>query len=86
MKLDIKTMQDLLDQLPNIGYSPAVVNQIRPRIRECEAIYNKPLRRIPADFDQFATRWGSGRVESIAAGFKSHEHFLEWRKRVRGAL
>lgn len=86
MKHDIRTMQDLLENLDKLGYSEAVVNQIRPRIRDCEVIYNAPLRRIPADYDAFIDRWGNGRIGALAEGFKSREHFVEWRKRVRAAL
>ena len=82
----IRTMQDLLEALPHLGYSKATINQIRPRIRDCAHIYNAPLHRIPADVACFEEKWGKGRVGALAAGFKSHDHFLEFRKRVGGAL
>jgi hypothetical protein len=83
---NIRNMQDLYDDLDGLGYSPSVVNQIRPRIRDCAKIYNRPLCQIDADYDAFVDRWGTGRVAALAKGFKSHDHFVEWRKRVRGAL
>lgn len=83
---NIRTMQDLLNNLDKIGYSQSVVNQVRPRIKECAEIYNRPLSDIPADYDAFVERWGSGRIGAIEEGFRSHEHFIEFRKRIRGAL
>lgn len=82
----IRTIQDLLDSLNDLGYSPSTINQIRPRLKECARIYNAPLDRIPADLGQFEERWGRGRIAALAEGFKSQDHFVEWRKRVRGAL
>src|SRR6056297_1354663 len=83
---NIRNMQDLYDNLDGLGYSPLVVNQIRPRIRECAKIYNRPLCQIDADYDAFVERWGTGHVAALASGFKCRDHFVEWRKRVRGAL
>lgn len=83
---NIRNMQDLYDNLDGLGYSPSVVNQIRPRIRECPKFYNRPLCQIDADYDAFVERWGTGHVAALASGFKSRDHFVEWRKRVRGAL
>ena len=82
----IRTMQELLEALPHLGYSTATINQIRPRIKDCAKVYNAPLNRIDADLAAFEERWGKGRVGALAAGFKSHDHFLEFRKRVGGAL
>lgn len=82
----IRTMQDLLESLDRLGYSKATADRIRPRIRDCARVYNQPLNRIPADLGAFEARWGRGRVGAIAAGFKSHDHFVEWRRRVRAAL
>lgn len=82
----IRSMKDLLDNLDHLGYKRSVVNQIRPRITECARIYNAPLDRITVDLRDFEERWGRGRVGALASGFKSHEHFVEWRKRVRAAL
>ena len=82
----IRTMHDLLEALPSLGYSTATINQIRPRIRDCERIYSVPLNRVPADLAAFEAKWGKGRVGALAAGFKSHDHFVEFRKRVGGAL
>ncbi len=85
--MNIRTMKDLLENLEVLGYSKATINQIRPRIKECPKFYNNaPLDRIPADLAEFERRWGRGRIGAIAAGFNSHDHFVEWRKRVRGAL
>ncbi|WP_185804717.1 hypothetical protein [Pontivivens nitratireducens] len=85
--MNIKTMKDLLENLEGLGYSKSTINQIRPRIKECPKFYgNAPLDRIPADLADFERRWGRGRIAAIAEGFKSHDHFVEWRKRVRGAL
>lgn len=84
--MTIRTMRDLRDNLAELGYSENTINQIPPRINDCEQIYNAPLERIPADLAAFEDRWGRGRVGALASGFKSHAHFLEWRKRVRGAL
>ena len=85
--MKIRTMKDLLENLENLGYSRSTIQQIRPRIRQCSKFYNNaPLDRIPADLEDFERRWGRGRIGAIAAGFKSHDHFVEWRKRVRGAL
>lgn len=83
---NIRNMQDLYDSLDGLGYSPSVVNQIRPRILDCAKIYNRPLCQIDADYDAFVARWGTGHVAALASGFKSRDHFVEWRKRVRGAL
>ncbi|HBZ43053.1 MAG TPA: hypothetical protein DEO85_03155 [Maritimibacter sp.] len=83
---NIRTMQDLLNKLDKLGYSQSVVNQVRPRIKECVRIYNRPLSDIPADYDAFVERWGKGRISALAEGFRSHEHFIEFRKRIRGAL
>lgn len=83
---NIRNMQDLYDNLDGLGYSPSVVNQIRPRIRESPKFYNRPLCQIDVDYDAFVERWGTGHVAALASGFKSREHFVEWRKRVRGAL
>jgi hypothetical protein len=83
---NIRNMQDLYDNLDELGYSASVINQIRPRIRDCAKIYNRPLCQIDADYDAFVARWGTGHVAALAAGFKSRDHFVEWRKRVRGAL
>lgn len=83
---NIRTMQDLADNLDRLGYSPSVINQIRPRIHDCQTVYNLPLCQIPADYDDFVHRWGTGRVAALANGFKSHNDFVEWRKRIRGAL
>lgn len=82
----IRTMQDLLNALPRLGYSKATINQIRPRIKDCAKIYNAPLNRVSADLAAFESKWGKGRVGALAAGFKSVDHFLEFRKRVGGAL
>ena len=82
----IRTMQDLLDNLDQLGYKQSVVNQIRPRIIDCARVYKAPLNRSPADLADFEERWGRGRVAAIALGFQSHERFIEWRKRVRAAL
>lgn len=82
----IKTMQELLDALEQLGYSDSTCKQIRPRIKECQRVYNAPLHRIPADLEAFENRWGRGRVSTIAVGFRSQKHFLEWRKRVRAVL
>lgn len=82
----IMNMQDLLDNLGSLGYSAKTIDQIRPRIKECERIYKTPLKNIPVDPAKFEEIWGRGRIGAIAKGFKSHKHFLEWRKRVRGAL
>ncbi len=82
----IRTMQDLHDNIDGLGYKPSVVNQIRPRIADCARVYKAPLNKIPADLADFEERWGRGRVAAIAAGFQSHERFVEWRKRVRAAL
>lgn len=82
----IRTMQDLLENLNTLGYRPNVVNQIRPRILDCARVYKAPLHKIPADLADFEERWGRGRVPAISAGFQSHKHFVEWRKRVRAAL
>ena len=85
--MNIRTMKDLLENLEGLGYSESTINQIRPRIKECPKFYNNaPLGRISADLEDFERRWGRGRIGAIAAGFKSHDHFVEWRKRVRGAL
>jgi hypothetical protein len=82
----IRTMQDLLDNLENLGYSKSTINQIRPRIKDSAKIYNAPLSRIPADHAKFEEDWGRGRVAALAKGFRDREHFVEWRKRVGGAL
>jgi hypothetical protein len=82
----IRTMQDLLNNLENLGYSDSTITQIRPRIKESAKIYNAPLNRIPADHAKFEADWGRGRVAALAKGFRNHEHFVEWRKRVGGAL
>lgn len=82
----ITNMQDLVNNLGALGYSENTINQIRPRINECARIYKTPLNRISADPAKFEEMWGRGRVGAIAKGFKSHDHFIEWRKRVRGAV
>ncbi|MCF7777421.1 hypothetical protein GLP59_07125 [Sulfitobacter sp. M220] len=82
----IMNMQDLLDNLETLEYSTKTIDQIRPRIKECERIYKTPLKNIPVDPAKFEEMWGRGRIGAIAKGFKSYKHFLEWRKRVRGAL
>ncbi len=82
----IRTMRDLLENLEGLGYSPSTINQIRPRIKECPKIYRQPLERIPVDAAAFEERWGRGRIGAIADGFNSHDHFVEWRKRVGGAV
>jgi hypothetical protein len=80
---NIRNMQDLYDNLDGLGYSPSVVNQIRPRIRECAKIYNRPLCQIDADYDAFVERWGTGHVAALASGFKCRDHFVA---RARRAL
>lgn len=82
----IMNMQDLLDNLETLGYSAKTIEQIRPRIKECVRIYKAPLKNIPINPAKFEEMWGRGRIGAIAKGFKSHKYFLEWRKRVGGAV
>lgn len=79
-------MQDLLDQLINLGYSASMVSQIRPQIKRCARVYNAPLDRITIDPQDFEKRFGTGRVSSAALGFKSRDQFVDWRRRVRAAI
>ncbi len=83
---NIRTMQDALQHLDSLGYTPKTIAQIRPRIKDCAEVYNTPLDRIPTDLGAFEARWGRGRIGAIPAGFRSEAHFLEFRKRVGGML
>ena len=73
---DISNMQDLFDNRDGLGYSPSVVNQIRPRIQDCAKIYNRPLHQIDADYESFVARWGTGRVTALAEGFRPHDRVV----------
>lgn len=87
-KKSIRTMQDILDTLPELGFSDATVAQIRPQIKRCSTIYNAPLNRIPADLKAFEKKWGRGRGAGPfhQLGFTSQQQFKAWRKRVSNAL
>ncbi|WP_293869060.1 hypothetical protein [uncultured Alsobacter sp.] len=82
----IRSMHDLLEALPTLGYSKGTANQIRPQIKRCARVYNTDLARIPADPAAFEEKWGRGRVSALSLGFSGEAEFIEWRKRVRAAL
>lgn len=86
MTVPIRNFQDLDDRLGELGYSEKTAAQIRPEIRRAAKIYKQPLSRIAVDPADFENRWGRGRISAIAEGFDSHEQFLNFRKRLRGAL
>jgi hypothetical protein len=82
-----RTMQDVEALLPSLGYSSSSEANVRAAIRKCRTAYDeKDLARIPADLAAFERKWGVGRVSHLAAGFKSRDQFIRWRKDMRAVL
>ena len=83
----VRTLADLRAALPALGYSERMVERIRGAIDFAPKAYDgSPLDRIPASYEKFVERWGSGRVGAIPAGFETEARFKDWRKLVRMAL
>ena len=82
-----RTMRDLETILPSLGYSPSSEANVRAAIRKCAVAYKQPdLARIAANLASFEQKWGVGRVSHLAAGFKTRDQFLRWRKDMRAVL
>ena len=82
-----RTMRDLETLLPTLGYSPSSGANVRAAIRKCAVAYGEPdLARIAADLAAFERKWGIGRVSHLAAGFKTRDQFIRWRKDMRAVL
>ncbi|MDF3351920.1 tyrosine-type recombinase/integrase [Sulfitobacter sp. KE34] len=81
--MNIITMKQIEETLPNLGYAASFEKNLRASIRKCEKVYKTDLSRIPTDLAAFDRKWGRGRVRHIPKPFQTADQFRTWRKNTR---